>query len=110
MDKNEYQNFLKRQKKGKQPPLVCVGCGRDLSSGFENHHIIGRNNSDWTEPLCKHCHYEITLEQNRLSPKARSTGASLQNKRAFSLISIGALLRRIGQHLINLGIEMVENV
>lgn len=110
MDKNEYQNFLKRQKKGKQPPLACVICGIDLPGIIEQHHVEGRANSDWTEPLCKNCHFEVTLEQNRLSPKIRSKDASLQNKRAFSLISIGALLRRIGQHLINLGIGMVENV
>jgi hypothetical protein len=34
----------------------------------------------------------------------------LQNKRAFNIISIGGLLKEIGDRLIDLGTEMTVNV
>lgn len=110
MDKNAYENYLKRKKKGKKPPIACSVCGEDNKNVIEMHHVEGRNNSDWVKPLCKNCHSKITSEQNRLSPKVRSSETTLQNKRAFNIISIGGLLRELGQQPINLGIGMAENV
>ncbi|WP_319507632.1 HNH endonuclease signature motif containing protein [uncultured Methanolobus sp.] len=110
MKKEVYIEYVKRQQKGKKPPIACAVCGEDNRKVIEMHHVEGRNNSDWIKPLCKNCHSKITAEQNRLSPKARSGKTSLQNLKAFNIISIGALLREIGQHLINMGIGMAENV
>ncbi|WP_292463472.1 HNH endonuclease signature motif containing protein [Methanolobus sp.] len=110
MEKEAYVNYIKRNKKGKIPPTACVVCGEDDPEVIEMHHVEGRNNSDWIEPLCKNCHSKITTKQNRVSPKARSSNASLQNLRAFNIISIGALVVELGNSLINVGYEMVENV
>jgi hypothetical protein len=109
MQKDAYVEYLKRNKKGK-PPMACALCGEDDKNLIEMHHVDGRNNSDWTKPLCLNCHRKITSEQNKLSPKVRSSKASLQNLRAFNIVSIGALLREIGDRLIYLGMEMTVNV
>ena len=109
MDKDGYRKNISKYKKGKKPPIVCAVCGEDNPKVIEIHHVEGRNNSDWVKPLCKNCHAKITAEQNKLSPKVRSSDASLQNKRAFNIISIGALLRELGNRLINLGMEMTVN-
>ncbi|WP_406657364.1 HNH endonuclease [Methanolobus sp. ZRKC2] len=110
MNKNAYEKYLKRQKKGGKPPIACAVCGEDNKALIEMHHVDGRNNSDWEKPLCLNCHKKITSEQNRLGPKVRSKEASLQNKRAFNIISIGALLRELGDRLISLGMEMTVSV
>ncbi|KGK98711.1 hypothetical protein LI82_07650 [Methanococcoides methylutens] len=110
MEKESYANYIKRNKKGKKPPIACAVCGEDDANIIEMHHVEGRNNSEWIKPLCKNCHAKITAEQNKLSPKVRYSKASLQNKRAFNIISIGALLRELGQQLINVGMGMTENV
>jgi len=110
MQKDAYVEYLKRNKKGGKPPIACAVCGEDNKNLIEMHHVDGRNNSDWVKPLCKNCHAKVTAEQNKLSPKVRSKGASLQNKRAFNIISIGALLKELGDRLISLGMEMTVNV
>ncbi|MCM1987491.1 HNH endonuclease signature motif containing protein [Methanococcoides seepicolus] len=110
MDKEEYANYIKRNKKGKKPPIACAVCGEDDANVIEMHHVDGRNTSDWVKPLCKNCHAKITAEQNKLNPKARSKKASSENLTAFNIISIGALLRELGQRLINVGMEMPVNV
>jgi hypothetical protein len=110
MQKDAYLEYLKRNRKGGKPPVACVICGEDNPNSIDMHHVDGRNNSDWVEPLCKNCHAKVTAQQNKLSPKARSKNASLQNLRAFNVISIGALLKEIGERLINVGMEMTVNV
>ena len=110
MDKQTYSNYVKRNKKGKKPPIACIVCGEDNPNVIELHHVDGRNNSDWLEPLCKNCHFKVTSVQNKVSPKARSKNASLYNLKAFNIISIGGLLKLMGERLINLGYGMVENV
>lgn len=110
MNKQEYATFLRKNRKGGKPPIACAVCGEDNRDVIEMHHVDGRNNSDWIKPLCKNCHAKITTEQNKLSPKIRSSEASLQNKRAFNIISIGGLLKEIGDRLIDLGTEMTVNV
>jgi formate-dependent nitrite reductase cytochrome c552 subunit len=110
MKKEAYINYIKRNKKGGKPPIACVNCGEDNPNLIEMHHVDGRNNSDWVEPLCKNCHAKVTAEQNKSSPKARSSKASLQNLRAFNIISIGGLLKLMGERLIDLGMEMTVNV
>lgn len=110
MNKEDYQKIIRQQKRDKNTTVCCARCGEDDSFIIEMHHVDGRSNSDKVIPLCKNCHTKITAEQNKLSPKIRSSKTSLQNKRAYNIISIGALLRELGQHLINLGWEMTENV
>lgn len=110
IDKETYASYVKRNKKGKQPPIACVRCGEDSPNVIDRHHVDGKNNSDWVEPLCMNCHFKVTTVQNKVSPKARSSEASLQNKRAFNIISIGALVKELGQRLIDVGMEMTENV
>lgn len=103
MNKDAYKKNLKKQKKDKKPSIACVVCYEDNKNVIELHHVDGRNNSDRIEPLCKNCHAKITAEQNKLSPKTRSSEAPLQNKEAFNIISIGALLKEVGDRLIELG-------
>ncbi len=110
MKKEDYANYIRRNKKGKKPPIACAICGEDDKSVIERHHVDGRNNSEWIKPLCKNCHTKITAEQNKLSPKARSKDATLQNLKAFNIISLGALLRLIGERLINIGMGMTVHV
>ncbi|WP_321431132.1 HNH endonuclease signature motif containing protein [uncultured Methanolobus sp.] len=110
MDKQTYEDFKKRQRRGKIPPTACIVCGEDNPDVIEMHHVDGRNNSDWIEPLCKNCHFKVTSKQNRIKPKARSKNTSLQNLRAFNIISIGALAVELGNRLMKVGYEMVENV
>lgn len=110
MNKQDYANYIQRNKKGKKPPVACAVCGVDDPVVIEMHHVDGRSNSDWVKPLCKNHHAKVTAEQNKLSPKIRSSEASEQNMRAYNIISNGALLRELGQHLINLGMEMTVNV
>lgn len=110
MEKDAYINYIKKNKKGKKPPIACAVCGEDNKNVIEMHHVDGRNNSDWIKPLCKNCHTKITAEQNKLSPKTRSKDTALQNLKAFNIISIGGLLRELGERLINLGMGMTVNV
>lgn len=110
MDKETYQKSLTKQKRKGKTSLCCVICGEDDPDVIEMHHIYGRSNSDQVQPLCKNCHSKITREQNKLNPKARSGNASPEQKRAFQLVSIGALLKELGIQLIDLGNEMVKNV
>lgn len=109
MDKNDHKKSIRRNKNGKKPRLACLECGENDPNVIEIHHVDGRNNSDWEIPLCKNCHTKVTAEQNKESPKVRSKDASLMNKRAYRIISNGALLRDIGDGLIDIGREMVEN-
>ena len=109
MDKKVYRETIMKQKRNKTISLCCVECGEDDSSIIEMHHIEGRNNSEWVEPLCKNCHSKITSEQNKVSPKKRSKQALPIDKRGFQLISIGALLRDIGDQLIKCGHELMKH-
>jgi 5-methylcytosine-specific restriction endonuclease McrA len=110
MDKEAYQKTLNKQKRNRKTSLCCVICGEDDPDVIEMHHIYGRSNSDQVQPLCKNCHSKITKEQNKLSPKARSGNASPEQKRAFQIVSIGALLTELGTQLIDVGNEMMQNV
>lgn len=101
---------MNKQKREGKTSLCCVICGEDDPDVIEMHHVYGRSNSDEVLPHCKNCHTKITREQNKLSPKARSGNASPEHKRAFQLVSIGALLKELGIELIDLGNEMVQNV
>ena len=110
MDKETYQKTLNKQTRKGKISLCCVVCGEDDPDVIEMHHPYGKSNSDIVQPLCKNCHSKITREQNKLSPKTRSGNASPEQKRAFQLVSIGALLTELGTQLIDLGNEMVQNV
>ena len=110
MDKEIYKKTLNKQKRKGKTSLCCVVCGEDDPDVIEMHHPYGKSNSDIVQPLCKNHHSKITKEQNKLSPKARSGNASPEQKRAFQIVSIGALLKELGIELIDLGNEMVQNV
>ena len=110
MDKEAYQKTLNKQKRNRKTSLCCVICGEDDPDVIEMHNPYGRSNSDQVQPLCKNCHSKITREQNKLSPKARSGNASPEQKRAFQIVSIGALLTELGTQLIDVGNEMMQNV
>lgn len=88
----------------------CVVCGEGDPIVLEEHHHFARANSKKTVLLCKNCHFKITTEQNKVSPKSRSKDASHLEKIAYQLISIGALLGEIGNQLIKLGHELISYV
>ncbi len=108
MDKLAYKNSLKKQLRNKKTRLCCVECGEDGPATIEMHHIYGRNNSDETIPLCKNCHSKITSEQNKVDPKKRSKNATSLEQRGFWFISIGALIKGIGDELLNYGHEVMD--
>ena len=89
---------------------MCQLCGEQydprVSRKFEWHHITGRVNSPETILICPTCHDEISLEQNSIAPRLRSQNAPSNIRMAFALRSIGALLKRIGQILINFADSM----
>ena len=109
MNKETYKMTNQKQKRDKNTSLCCVSCGEDNPSVIELHHIDGRFNSNKVIPLCKNCHFKVTAEQNKISPKARSENASPVKKRGFQFVSLGALLKEVGQQLINFGHEMIKN-
>ena len=109
MDKETYKTSINKHRREKKTVLCCSICGEDNPNVIEMHHVYGRNNSDHKEPLCKNCHAKITTEQNKVSPVNRSSKASTLKKRAFQFISIGAIVKEIGQQLINFGHEMIQN-
>jgi hypothetical protein len=110
MDKETYQKTLNKQKRKGKTSLCCYCCDEDDPDVIEMHHLYGKSNSDRVIPLCKNHHTKVTREQNKLSPKARSENASPEQKRAFQIVSIGALLTELGTFLIDIGNEMVNNV
>lgn len=109
MDKETYQETVRKQKRDKKTSLVCNVCGEDDSAIIEMHHVKGKNNSDETIPLCKNCHAKITEEQNKVSPQKRSQQARSIETQAYQLISIGALLRLVAEWVTNLGHELMNH-
>lgn len=109
MDKATYEKTVQKQLRTGKTHVVCSVCGIEISSGIEQHHIFGRNNADDTTPLCLNCHAVVTQEQNKVSPKLRSSSASPQQKRGFLLVSVGSLLELIGKTLKNLGHEVIHH-
>ena len=85
--------------------LQCAICGEDhpaVIRKIEQHHIFGKINSPYTIALCNNCHNKITYEQNKLAPKDRSNFNEIK-KLKFLLISIGGLLKTIGEELLKQG-------
>ena len=108
MDKETYEKSVQRQIWSGKTNVVCSVCGIEIPSGIEQHHIFGRNNADDTAPFCLNCHAVVTQEQNKVSPKLRSSSASTQQKRGYLLVTVGALLELIGKTLKNLGHEVLR--
>jgi len=108
MDKDTYRSTIKRQTRKGRPEIACSICGEDNPLVIEMHHPFGRNNSDVTIPLCKNHHVINTLEQNKVSPIARSSSATSNQKLGYALVSIGTLLELVGEFLKNAGHEVIE--
>ena len=108
MDKDTYCRTIKRQVRDGNPAIACHVCGEDDPQVIESHHPFGRNNSEETIPFCKNHHAKITAEQNKVSPIARSSSATPNQKLGYALISIGTLLEVDGRFLKNLGHEVIE--
>jgi hypothetical protein len=103
------KNIMEDIRNGKPVPR-CVVCGEGDPVVLEEHHTFARANSEKVVLLCKNCHSKITNEQNKVSPKSRSKDASYLEKMAYQLISIGALLKEVGNQLIKLGHELISYV
>jgi hypothetical protein len=91
--------------------LQCALCGEDhpaVIKKIEQHHVFGKNNSSYTIALCNNCHNKTTYEQNKLAPKERSNFDE-RKKLKFLLISIGGLLKTIGEELLKQGRLLNEN-
>ena len=108
MDKGTYEKTVQRHLWIGKTNVVCSVCGVEIPSCIEQHHIFGRNNANDTTPLCLNCHAVITQDQNKVSPKLRSSSASPQQKRGYLLITVGSLLELIGKTLKNLGHEVMR--
>lgn len=103
MDKTVYQNSIKQQQREGKTILCCHVCGQAGSSIIEKHHIFGRKNSKKTVPLCKNCHAKITYQQNKLAPKIRASNASKADNKRVVFVSMGGILKVIGDELISYG-------
>ena len=108
LEKETYEKTVQKQRRNHTVTLVCSLCGEDDPSIIEEHHVYGRNNSDEKIPLCINCHAKITREQNKVSPKLRSSSVSPQERRGYLLVTVGALLESIGKTLISLGHEVLS--
>lgn len=80
MQRKEKQRVTKQSMQNK----VCAFCGEDNEKLLEKHHVFGRNTSPEILDLCKNCHYLITLEQNKISPRRRSKKAAKSDLEAFA--------------------------
>lgn len=100
---------MKRMARTGETRLCCVMCGEDNPALLEMHHIDGRALSEKTVPLCKNCHAKVTLEQNRFPPQARAADADQQDQIAYWFLSLGALLKYVGQSLIEFAHEVQQN-
>lgn len=109
MDKETYLKTSRKQKRNKKTSLCCVECGEYNPSVIEIHHVYGRCNSDETIPLCKNCHSKVTAEQNKVNPKKRSKQAKPIEQRGFWFVSVGTLLRDIGDQLLSYGHELMNH-
>ena len=108
MDKETYRKTIQKFIRDRKRIKCCFACGETNADALEKHHLEGRNNSDRLIELCKTCHAIITAEQNKVSPKARSTKATPQQKLAYSLITIGALRELSGKRMKEHGFEMIN--
>jgi hypothetical protein len=106
LDKETFRKTVKRQIREGEARPACSVCGEDDPKVIESHHLLGRNNSDEEIPLCLNHHAMITEEQNKVSPQARSSSASPQQKLGYLLVTIGALLELIGKNLKRIGHEV----
>ena len=107
MDKETYRKTIQKFIRDRKRIKCCFACGEMNADALEKHHLEGRNNSDRLIELCKNCHTEITAEQNKVSPKARSAKASPQQKLAYSYITIGALHELLGKKMKERGFEVI---
>jgi 5-methylcytosine-specific restriction endonuclease McrA len=107
VDKDTYKKIIRRHRRNGVASLACSVCAEADPTVLEEHHIFGKNNSEEKIPLCKNCHPKVTDEQNKISPKSRSS-SSPSEKTGFILISIGALLKIISKTLIDLGHEVID--
>lgn len=108
--KESYQKSIMENIRNGKPVSRCVICGEDNSVVLEDHHIFGRANSERTELLCKNCHAKITHEQNKVSPKSRSKNASYLEKSLYQLLTIGVLIRDLGNQIIKVTHELMDFV
>jgi hypothetical protein len=108
LEKETYRKTIQKFIRDRKVSKCCFACGETNADALEKHHLEGRNNSDRLIELCKNCHAEITAEQNKVSPKARSAKASSQQKQAYSLITIGALRELSGKKMKEYGFEMIN--
>jgi len=108
MDKETYRKISRKQIRDGKAGLYCYICGESSPVVLVMHHLEGKMNSDRLIPLCQNCHAKISSEQNKVVPIDRSSSASSVKKIGFWLITIGALLREVGQRMIDFGHELIE--
>jgi hypothetical protein len=87
---------------------VCLGCGRDLSQGEEDDHMIGRKHGDRVWPLCVACHHRRS-ELQREEPPPTDHPRNVLEVIGRWLLSVAEYfelmcdtLRRFGEYLIGL--------
>jgi len=106
MNNHILEKTLRRQERnGTLDRPFCVMCGEDIPYLLEDHHTYGRNNSAKTVWLCLNHHRKITESQNKLSPKDRSKNATQEGKDKMLFVSMGALLKEMGEQLLEYGFE-----
>jgi hypothetical protein len=89
---------------------VCIGCGRDLSLGKEDDHMIGRKHGDLVWPLCapQHCHPKRSELQREEPPPTANPRNALEviGRWLLSVAEYFELMRetfrRFGEYLIGL--------
>jgi hypothetical protein len=87
---------------------VCVGCGRELTQGKEDDHMIGRKHGNLVWPLCLPCHHKRS-ELQREEPPPTDNPRNVLEVIGRWLLSVAEYFelmcdtfRRFGQFLIEL--------
>lgn len=88
--------------------MQCELCGISDKRLLEKHHYYGRNVSPKTMRLCKNCHFLVSKYQNEVEVDQRKKGASNNELAAFAIISIGALYSVMGDILMGIGGEILN--
>ena len=76
---------------------------------LEEHHVLGKINSDLTVPACVNCHDRQTQSQNKLSPRQRSANAMPQERFAYGMLTVSEHLITLGEETKRLALKQLED-
>ena len=91
---SDFLEYKASRRKIKEEANIDINEFKTGSNKIEQHHVLSKNNSNDTIPLCKCCHDFITLKQNNLSINQRKNKFLLALKSVLSIFELGCKLLR----------------